>query len=419
MNKQNICVLIIVVILLGATACSNGRDRIEENPLGRAVRIVEAEQAEAHRQGTPLAGVVRAKGQVDLAFQLGGLVTDVFVSEGDEVTVGTVLATIDSVPFEASRDQALGALRHAEAALALAKEGARSQEISVARAQVRAAEAASVQAKADFDRARRLLESGVWSQKQFDAQESAYSQVTENLEAASEQLAMALEGSRPQQIEAAEAIVLQARGAHQAAQRQLEYTRLKSPASGVIVMRKIEIGMSISRGETVFELANLNELEIEAEIPESDLKKISIGDKARITFPALEGIECEAEVTHISPKARENTRGFPVKLSLIQPDEEIVPGLISLVEYSYRHIPHSTRIPSRAVVDGDVFIVEGGKAVKRRVNVLLTRGEYLYVSGVEPGECVVINGQHYLTEGETVNIVDALAIGEITSLQAN
>jgi len=416
--------MVLTALVLTATALGSGcskqaqADDQDTSSRGRAVRVVEAEALGANGGGIQVSGVVRADGQVEVAFQLGGLVTDVLVDQGDHVTAGQVLARLDSVPYQAQRDQASGALMQAQASLELYEEGSRSQEIAMAEAQVRSATAVKTQAEADFKRISQLYTEGVVAKQQMDAAESGFKQATEGLEAAQEQLAMAREGARPQEIRIAKSAVVQAGGALTGAQRQLEYTVLRAPTDGVIVWRNVEVGMSASPGKAVFEIANLTALEVTTEIPESDLTRLSVGDNAVVLFPALGDLSCAATVTSIAPKAQDDTRGFPVRLNLADPDPVIVPGLVALVEYQYQALPDGIRIPSRAILDGTVFIVNGTAAHARDVELLMDKGEYAYVSGVAAGDQVVINGQHYLTDGETVTIVNALAIDEITTLDA-
>lgn len=420
MTRNSVLLIMATLCLLAAAGCNSAKQAVanDDTVPSRAVRVIEAEAVGLNGGGIQVSGVVQAQGQVRIAFQLGGLVTAVLVGQGDHVTAGQVLARLDSVPYAAQRDQASGALMQAQAMLSLTEEGARSQELAMAEAQVRSAQAIKTRAEADFNRMQQLYAEGVVAKQQIDAAESAYKQACEGLEAADKQLEMAREGARPQEIQVARSAVVQTNGALAGAQRQLDYTFLRAPISGTIVWRDIEAGMSASTGEAVFEIANLETLEITTEIPESDLTRLSVDDTAMINFPALGGLCCAATVVSIAPKAQDDTRGFPVRLNLIDPDPVIVPGLVALVEYQYQALPDGIRIPSRAILDGQVFVVTGSSAQLKTVEVLMDKGEYAYVSGVAAGDRVVINGQHYLQDGEAVTIVNALAIDEITTLDA-
>lgn len=405
------------LITLPLASCDLGAKKAaaEDEVLPRAVRVITAEKVDADFESTGFSGVVKAKGQVEIGFQVGGLVTDVYVDVGDKVRKGQVLARLDTTLYAAQRDQAAGALGQAQAQLSLYEEGTRKQEIAMAESQVRSAEAVKQRVETDYHRAQELYEKGVFARQKLDEAQSAYVQACEALRAAQEQLDIANEGARPQEIDAAKAAVLQARGAYSGANRQLQYAALTAPSAGTIVWREIEPGMTIG-GDPVFEIADMSELEVHAEVPESRLSEVELGKVAIVEFPALPGQQFEATVTNIAPEAQSATRGFPVKLALVGPSEQIVPGLVAVVRLHDGEGLGGIRIERRSIVNGQVFVVEGDVAHARPVEVIADAGEWVVVTGLEEGAQVVINGQQYVNDGEQVNIVSALAIDEITKL---
>ena len=409
-------IILLAVVALGS-GCRNTETQ-ESNPRTRAVRVIQANHAAEGRSSIQVSGVVRAKGQVQIGFQVAGQVAAVLVEEGDQVRKGHALARLNDVPYAAQRDQAAGTLNQAQAMLSLSQQGPRQQDISMAEAQLRSALAVQTHAKSEVSRMEQLYAEGVIALQQLEAVETELKQATEALAVIENQLDALEEGARPQEIESAEGAVMQAAGALKSAQQQLEYTALRAPSDGVIVWKSIERGMTAVPGVPVFEIADLTELEIAAEIPQSELTNLAVGNAARVEFPALDDFVCAAVITHIAPKAQSGTRGFPVRLSIASPEAGIVPGLVALVEFKNKAMPDGLRIPSRAIVNGNVFIVNGSIARAQPVEVLAESGEYAFVNGISADEQIVINGQHFLTDGEMVNIVNALAIEDITKLSA-
>jgi HlyD family secretion protein len=414
------CVGLMALIALpllagGCKLLGAGQATAEEPPLARAVRVAQAVAMDAEFEGTSFSGVVKAQGQVEIGFQVGGLATQVLVDVGDKVRQGQVLARLDTALYAAQRDQAAGALGQAQAQLSLYQEGTRKQDIAMAESQVRSAEAVKQRVEADFQRVKELYAKGVVAKQKLDEAESAYVQASEGVRAAQEQLDIANEGPRTQEVDVARSAVMQARGSYAGASRQLQYATLTAPCDGTIVWRGIEPGMTVSK-DPVFEIANIDALEVQAEVPESKLSAVALGKVAQVELPALPGLLLTARVTNIAPLAQSATRGFPIKLALLEPSAQVVPGLVALVKLDGMQEARGVRIQRRSLVEDQVFVVEDGVARSKPVKTLADAGEYVAVSGIEPGAQVVINGQHLLQDGEAVNVVDALAIEDITKL---
>jgi HlyD family secretion protein len=407
--------LAVPLLISGCKLGGEGKAAAAE-PLARAVRVAEAVAATPQDSGTQVSGVVQAQGQVELGFQMGGQVTAVYVDIGDHVRKGQVLARLDAVPYSAQRDQAAGALGQAQAHLSLYEEGTRRQEVAMVESQVRSAEAVQARVEADLHRVQELYAKGVVAKQKLDEAESGYVQACEALRAAQEQLDIANEGPRAQEVTAARAAVLQAKGAYTAANRQLEYATLTAPADGTIVYRNIEPGMTVDKGAPVFELADMGRLEVRAEVPETRLADIKVGEQVQIGLPALPGVTCPAHIENIAPEAQAATRGFPIKLVLESPSVEIVPGMVALIRFGGAVPAGGIRIQRRSIYTDAVFVVKDGVAHECKVQILNDEGEQVVVSGLQAGDQVVINGQQYIKDGEQVNVVGALAIDEITGL---
>lgn len=416
-------IIALIALVLMLAGCNGPRWReqaeVDTGPVPTAVRVVQPQPANAVALSAPLSGVVKATGQVRVSFQVPGLVKDVLVNEGERVKPEQVLARLDQRLFAAQREQAAGGFAQAEAALTMARNGARPEEIAQAVAQVAAAGARFEQLRADYQRARELFEQGVISRQTLDAAESGYRQAEQALVAAGEQLALARKGPRDEEIAQAEAAVQLARGVLMQAETQLDYATLTAPIAGTVVLRQVEPGMSVCAGTPVFELADITDLEVHTEVPEGDLGKIAVGDTVVTSFPASPEIEASGVVHSIAPNAQFGTRGFPIRVTLVSHGEGVLPGMVAKVSFDYMEPPGGVVIPGRCLLDGAVFVVNGGIARRQPVMVLLDKGERVFVDGLGLDDRVIINGQHLISNGDTVNIVDALAIEEITALSGD
>jgi len=384
-----------------------------------AVRVTNPRPASEVGLAAPLSGVVRARGQVQIAFQVAGQVAEVLVNEGDEVSADQPLARLDDRLLTAQYEQAGGALAQAEAALQMAENGTRPEQIAQARAQAAAAKAKPQQVEADYQRAQQLFDQGVISGQALDIAVSGYEQARQALVSAEEQLAMAQQGPREEEIAQARAAVQQTSGALMLAETQLAYATLTAPSAGVVVMRQLEPGMTVSPGVPVIEIANLHELEVWTEIPEGDLTQIQVGDEAEITFPTAEDIIDTGRIISVAPNAQPMTRGFPVKIELPDANQAVVPGMVALISFEYLKSPGGVVIPARAILNDSVFVAQDGIAVRKAISILKSDGERAFVDGLATTDQVLINGQHFTSDGSPIRIVDALAIEELTRMEVH
>lgn len=367
----------------------------------------------------PLSGTVQSGGQVQLGFQVSGKVSEVLVEEGDLVREGQVLARLDSRIYAAQLEQALGAGRQAEASLEMLENGSRPQEILAAQAGVDSANAVLERLERDFQRTRLLYDQGVVSRSELDAAESGLKQARESVVSARQQLELAQEGPRTEQLEQARGALATSRGSIELARTQLEYSQLRAPMDGTVVHRALEPGQVVAAGSPVLEIADLASLEVRTEVPEGDLSGIAPGDTARISFPARPDVVAAGSVLTVAPKAGMTTRAFPVTISLDDVPDTVVPGMVALVTLGFAENPGGLVIRENSMIDGAVFVVRGDRAARVPVEVIADRGGLVFVDGLSPGDKVVVNGQHRISDGDAVRIVDALGVSEITRLENN
>ncbi len=391
-----------------------------EAALPRAVRTVHPAGADGNQAAGPLTGILRASVSSPLAFQTSGRVLRVLVEEGDRVKAGQLLAELDGAMQSAQLTQAQGVLAQARANLALLEAGSRPQEIAEAQAQLDSALAVVKQAEADFARAAQLFAEGVIARAQLDQAESAQTRARQAAEAARQSLSIASQGARPEQLEQARAAELSASGALAAAQTQLGYTRLTAPAAGTVTLRQLEAGQTIAAGSPVLELSGVDKLEIHTTIPDGQLTSASVGQAASVEFPALPGVRASARVLRINPQAEPRTRGFPLVLSL-DPAEGTVeaalqPGIVAVVKLQSSDRPPGLRIPRRCLVNDAVFLVREGQAHRQPVELLTQDGEFVQVDGLQASDELILSGQEYVSEGESVRVVASLGIDELTRL---
>jgi len=295
-------------------------------------------------------GVVRARSTADVAPKIMSTVRSVAVREGDFVTKGQLLVTLEAADLQAQLAQAEASLRAAdsqaqsartvaqiqrsqsavsiaqaqaalEAArqqLAIVKTGPRRQERAQARLQVAQAEAAFRNAEIEYQRMERLYKEEVVPKQRLDAARTQYEIAKAAYEAAQQQADLVEEGSRREEVRAAEEQVRsaeealrlakasaaqnevreqQARAAAAEARRAaaalqltrvtLGYSALTAPVSGLVVARHADPGDMVPPGQPILTIEETGSYRLEASVPESLLPYLRIGQHVRCTVDAL------------------------------------------------------------------------------------------------------------------------------------
>jgi HlyD family secretion protein len=296
--------------------------------------------------------------EAEVAFKIPGRVEHREVDEGQWIEKGQVIARLEKADLECNVAMRKGELGIAEAALAALKAGSRPQEIAAAESawkkaqhaladleagsrpqEITAAEAAVAAAMADVDRLRAdyrrqtaLFQRKTVTEEEFESARAAYQVAVEKHRQAVEQLKLAKEGYRKEQIEQAraalaqakaqydlvlagprdedkqqgEARVAQAKAALAMAETQVSYATIVSPLSGVVLSKNIEDGDYVAPGTPVVTIGDLKNVWLRAYIQEADKDRVKFGQRARITTDTLVGNEkeaCEGRVSFISQEA--------------------------------------------------------------------------------------------------------------------
>ena len=241
--------------------------------------------------------------QVNLAFKVDGRIASVAVDEGDAVTAGQVVATLDNKYFEDDLRLARARRDNAAANLARFEHGSRPEEIASVRAQVAEQRAAVTRAAQDFDRAERLVAQGAVSRETFDQAKSLLAESQARLKYAEEAERMAVTGPRQEDIDAARAQMAAEEAAVVQSERRLADSELIAPSDGMILTRARERGAIVAPGETVFALTLTSPVWVRTYVNEQDLGRIHPGMPADVRTDSARDKSYRGRIGFISPTA--------------------------------------------------------------------------------------------------------------------
>jgi HlyD family secretion protein len=304
--------------------------------------------------------------EVNIAFKTAGRLTERAVDEGDPVKKGQVVARLDRDQLLAQRDRETAGLASSESQLAQARtavefqraslaadietrqadvastearlaemrNGARPQEKLDAKAAVDAAASEVERAKKDWDRAQTLYKNDDISTAQFDQYRNRYESAQAMWKQAQERESLTLAGPRVEQVNAQRAQVERARGSVKMAEantlelkrreqeiptRRAEIARSKanialldaqlndtvaiSPVDGVVLVKAADVGEVVAPGTTIVTVGDIDHPWLRGYVNETDLGKVKIGSKVRVTTDTYPGKVYNGRVSFISSQA--------------------------------------------------------------------------------------------------------------------
>lgn len=252
-------------------------------------------------------GLLRLYGNVDirevqLAFRQPGRIAQLAFDEGDAVSAGARMATLDARPYEEALAAAAAAERVAQAELDKLRRGLRPQEIAQAREAVNKAQAAALEAQRHHARQDGLLAAGASSQRSVEAAVAARDQALAGVRAAQAALSQAQEGFRREDLAAGEARLALAQAARAQAATALADTELRAPSSGTVIVRAREVGSMVASQSTVYGLSLDAPVYVRAYIGEQHLGRIAPGTAVRVRSDSSSKAYA-GQVGFVSPRA--------------------------------------------------------------------------------------------------------------------
>ena len=408
-------VVLIVLIVLVINKSKSSKSTKVATELAETRTIVETVSAN---------GKIQPAKDIKISPYISGEVVELYVKEGDNVKKGKQLAKIDPEIYISTYQRIEAAYNTAQANEANAK------------ARISQSEAQFTKAKLDFERSKTLFEQDVISQSDFDAATSAFQVASADVEAAKENFK-----SAKFQVNSAQASLREAK-------ENLDRTSIFAPNDGTVSKLSVEVGERVtgasqfSAGTEIMRIANLDVLEVNVEVNENDIVRVSLFDTAIIEVDAYLDKKFKGVVTEIATSANtvgvtaDQVTNFDVKImmlkdsyeNLIKPNSPIPspfrPGMSATVEieteteYGILTIPiqavttradtsgriksaREKREESRTGDDSEkkkeeeikeyVFLYQDEKAMLTEVKTGIQDNTYIQITeGVEDGDEVII-----------------------------
>lgn len=319
----------------------------------------------------PTVGTIKGFSEIDLRFEINGVVEKFESQAGDAVTKGEVIATLNQKDLKLK-------LTHAKSKL-----------------------------KSEESRAKAMAKKKEIHQKLFDVGAIIRDKLEEvQLDAESAQL----------EAEASKVEV-------EYAEEELSKTTLVAPRDGVMGPREVEIGEFVTPNEKVASLLVIDSVFVEVGVIEKDIEKIQIGQPAAVTVDSYPGVEFPGVVENLYPVIEGRSRTLTTRIKVENPRALLLPGMFGRAKVTIFSKPNSLVFPSLAlnkaptgytvyVLKDEIRKEELKAGMKAKVEIRSVQVGYITTDlcqvniGVREGEYVVIETQGELSDGAAVEVFD-------------
>lgn len=403
-------VALIAVVVTAAGAATGPADTPSQAAAGQPtnaampVRTAVATPVDSFLRERVYTGTLVARRKSTLSFERAGKLLELSVDEGDRVTKGQVLASLDTRRLTARKSRAEAELGQSMARLRELVAGPRRQTIAAARAEVRSLSAQRDVAELKLRRRETLVKTNAVSREEYDEALYEYRAAAARTDVGQKTLDELEAGTRDEQIEAQRALVGSVEAALADIIHELDDSVLVAPFDGQITQRRIDEGTVVGAGAAVFDLIETDVLEAWIGVPPRSTRVLKTGEAINVT---IAGRGYEATIQSVRRELDPETRTQNVVLLIDQP-EGLVAGEIARVGVREPVMTTGYWVPTGSLTPDrrglwSVLVAEEGFAAARPVEVIENDGDRSFVRGaLQPGERVIVEGSHRVAPGQAV-----------------
>lgn len=396
------------------------------------------------REIVSASGKIFPEKEVKISSDVSGEIVELYVEEGDSVKAGQVLARIDPEAYASAVESASAGVNVSRSELARSQSG-----IDNASAQIEQTKSQVDNARRTHDRNKKLRADGVISAQDLETSESNLAQLEANLRAAQASLRSAEQGAK-----SAEYNVASSRAGLREITTSLNRTTIISPTAGIVSKLNVEKGERVvgtiqMTGTEMMRIANFNSMEVQVEVSENDILRVSLGDTTDIEVDAYLDEKFKGVVTEIGSSAAttnvtqemqltsDQVTNFIVKirilpesyLSLANSKMPFRPGMSASVDINTHTERNTISIPIQAVttrekdeekkitsedekplkneeIDEVVFIMDADTAKMIKVETGIQDNEYIQVLSGLSADQEVITGPYSTVSRKLKNGLD-------------
>ena len=382
-NSKRILAALLAGAMVLCAGCGKEEETEEESSNSTAVEVTDVTSGAMSSEYT-LNGKIAAVNEVQVFPLLAGQVQTLNVSEGDTVSKGQTLFTVDTSTLQQSYSATKTAT---DRAIESAKVGVEQAELAVSNTE--ALLEAGAAAEQDLTKAKQALTQAQAGVAQAEAQQSAS---LAQIQASMDQI-----------------------------NKQASLGTVTAPCSGTVTAVNVDRGGMASSAQPSVVIAENGAVEVQVSVAEDVFTGIKVGDTASVTVSAVSKESMNGTVSTLPAAANAQTNLYDVSVSLPSGTKPPIGAFATVTFYTDRRAS-TISVPTESILTGNnneqyVFTVNADGTAATRVTVttgLVTKDSTEIVSGLKAGDRVVTKGQSYLSDGAAVHVVtsDAADGGE-------
>ena len=189
---------------------------------------------------------------------------------------------------------------------------------------------------------------------------------------------------------------------------------VRAPVAGTVTYFPCVVGTSVAQSSVIAKISSTNNLEIETSVPERFVSRISMNQKAKLSFNAYPGETFDAHIIEISPVLDTASRTMSIKLAIDKKDPKIKIGMYAKIHLVTEQKKNVCVLPYGTVITrkGETYVFTVKDEGEKKVAVLTPVRVGIRVdnlqeieAGVIPGDIVITKGQTLLSDGSSVNVL--------------
>lgn len=328
----------------------------KEAPAASALAVTVAEAS--MRGKVPkitLTGSIEGETSATVSAKIAGRIEQVLVQDGQRVTAGQPLVTLESVEL--------------------------ANAVRMAQDAVTRAQANYDNVQADYQRYLTLYQQNAISRQMLDSVET--------------------------RLKVAQADLSSAYANLSSARQQYGYATVTAPVDGIVANKTATIGQVVAAGMQLLTVEDINNVYAVVNIEQKDMGAVRVGQTAEITVDAYPDRTFTGKVAVINPAAGTSSRMFRTKIAIDNAEGLLKPGMFVKVQLITGEEASVLTVPQAALFQKQglyyVYVVDGDKAVRRQVEIGAPLGDYIEIkSGLTAGQLVAITNVNKLKDGDAV-----------------
>ncbi len=351
-----VMVMVLILALFGLTGCS--KDEMATKVDDRLTVETVAAAAGSITKEVSYSGSLQGANEVTLYPKVAARVVAIYKQEGNRVSKGQTIVSLDSSDYQA-------ALVSAQAALTMAQSNYQN-------------------AQNNAQRTRALFDQGGVSTQQMEQADLGVLQ--------------------------ADSAVKQSQAAVQNAQNMLNNCRITSPINGVVGLIKVSVGNMVSPAAAVAVVSSPGQMSVKVDVSEAEIAFVSLNSPVKVRVSSVGDQDFPGKVTSVATVVDPMSKGFPVEITIDNPANTLKSGMLAEIQLSTEKKDGVLRVPRAAVVENGarrvVFVVDAKSVVHETdIEVGLENRDWVEViSGIKPGDQIVIKGQTLLHDADEVRL---------------